>query len=65
MKSEYHQVEVLEEHICQTAFTIGPLGFREFNRLPFGLNNAAVAYQRLFGTMLRRFEHENMCYVLE
>ena len=35
MKSGYHQVEVLEEHKCRTAFTVGPLGFWEFNIPPF------------------------------
>ena len=34
MKSGYDQVEVLEEHKCQTAFTVGPLGFWEFISLP-------------------------------
>ena len=47
MKSGYHQVEVLEEHKCRTAFTVGPLGFWEFNRLPFGLSNSPATYQRL------------------
>ena len=47
MKSGYHQVEVLEEHKCRTAFTVGPLGFWEFNILPFGLNRAPATYQRL------------------
>ena len=47
MKSGYHQVELLEEHKCRTAFTVGSLGFWEFNRLPFILNNAPATYQRL------------------
>ena len=47
MKSGNHQVELLEEHKCRTAFTVGPLGFWEFNRLPFGLCNTPASYQRL------------------
>ena len=48
MKSGYHQIEVLEEHKSRTAFTVGPLGFWEFNRLPFGLSNALATYQRTY-----------------
>ena len=36
MKSGYHQVEIEEEHIPYTAFTVGPLGFFEYTILPYG-----------------------------
>jgi hypothetical protein len=41
MKSGYHQ----ESHKQRTAFTVGPVGFYEFNRLPSGLVNIPVTYQ--------------------
>ena len=47
MKSGYYQVEVLKEQKCRIILTVGPLGFWESNRLPFGLNNAPATYQRL------------------
>ena len=47
MKSGYHQVEVEESHKERTAFTVGTLGFYEYNRMPFGLTNAPATYQRL------------------
>ena len=47
MKSGYHQVEIEEEHKDRTAFTVGPLGFFEYNRMPFGLSNSPATYQRL------------------
>jgi hypothetical protein len=52
MKSGYHQVEVEESHKQRTAFTVGPLGFYEFNRLPFGLVNSPATYQRLMKEVL-------------
>ena len=47
MKSGYHQVDIVEDHKQFTAFTVGPLGFFEYNRLPFGLSNSPATYQRL------------------
>lgn len=47
MKSGYFQVEVEEEHKERTAFTVGAMGFYEYNRMPFGLTNAPATYQRL------------------
>ena len=47
MKAGYHQVTVEESHKCRTAFTVGPLGFFEYNKMPFGLSNSPATYQRL------------------
>ena len=47
MKSGYHQVDLEEVHKKRTAFTVGSLGFFEYNRMPFGLTNAPATYQRL------------------
>ncbi len=62
MKSGYHQVEIHEEHKERTAFTVGPLGFYEFNRMPFGLSNAPATYQRLMEECLSGL-HLNICLV--
>ena len=47
MKSGYHQVEIEEEHKERTGFTVGALGFWDYQRLPFGLTNSPATYQRL------------------
>ena len=47
MKSGYHQVGIEETHKERTAFTVGPLGFYEYNCMPFGLCNSPATYQRL------------------
>jgi transposase InsO family protein len=52
MKSGYYQIEKEEEHKRRTAFTVGPLGFYEYNRLPFGLTNSPATYQRVMESVL-------------
>ena len=47
MKSGCHQVEIEENHKQRTAFTVGPIGFYEHNRLPMGLCNSPATYQCL------------------
>ena len=62
MKSGYHQVEVEESHKQRTVFTVGPLGFYEFNRLPFGLVNSPATYQRLTEEILGDL-HLDICFI--
>ena len=47
MKSGYHQVEMEEIHKERTVFTVGPLVFYEYCKMPFGLTNSPATYQRL------------------
>ena len=52
MKSGYYQIEVEEAHKERTAFTVGMLGFYEYNKMPFGLTNSPATYQRLMEEIL-------------
>ena len=62
MKSGYHQMEIDEKHKERTAFTVGPLGFYEYNRMAFRLANAPATYQRLMEQCLGEF-HLTVCFI--
>jgi hypothetical protein len=61
-KSGYHQIEIAEDHEERTSFTVGPLGFYEYNRMPFGLSNSPATYQRLMEDCLGEL-HFNICFI--
>ena len=52
----------MEEHKERTAFTAGPIGFYEYNRMPFGLTNSPATYQRLMEDVLSDY-HLRICFV--
>jgi len=55
MKAGYHQVEIEDTHKGRTAFTVGPLGFFEYVKMPFGLSNSHATYQRLMEECLGEY----------
>ena len=52
LRSGYWQLEIKEEDRHRTAFSIGPLGFYECNRMAFGLTNEPATFQRLMETSM-------------
>ena len=63
LKSGYWQVELDEDSIPLTAFTVGPLGFYECVRIPFGLANAPATFQRLMESCLGEL-HLDWCIII-
>ena len=65
MKSGYHQVEILEQLKELTAFSVEPLGFFEFNRMPFDLTNVQATYQRLVENCLADYNLKICCIFID
>ena len=62
LKSGYWQVELDDESIPLTTFTVGPLGFYECIRMSFGLTNALATFQHLMESCLGEM-HLNWCNI--
>ena len=62
LKSGYWQVELDEDSIPYTAFTVGPLGFYKCLRMLFGLTNALAMFQHLMENCLGDL-HLNWCII--
>ena len=62
LKAEYWQVEMEENSIPYTAFTVGPLRFYECVCMPFGLTNALATFQCLMESCLGDY-HLKYCII--
>ena len=51
LKKGYHQIPVQPAHVKKTAI-INPFGLFKFVRLPFGLKNAGMTFQRFMDRVL-------------
>ena len=47
LKAGYWQAKMSEESILYMAFMVGPLGFYECVRMPFGLTSVLATFQHL------------------
>ena len=62
LKSGYWQVKMEEESKPLAAFTVGPLGFYECERMPFCMTNAPATFQRLMENCLGEL-HLSWCII--
>lgn len=52
LKAGFHQISVAPEDIKKTAFS-APIGQYEYRKMPFGLKNAPVTFQRIMDQILK------------
>jgi transposase InsO family protein len=65
LRGGYWQVELEESAKEKTAFTVGNLGFFEFNVMPFGLTNSPATFQRLMESCLSDLQYRNCLVYLD
>lgn len=65
LRAGYWQVELEEDDKKKTAFTIGNLGFYEFNAMPFGLTNSPATFQRLMERCLGDMQYRDCLVYLD
>ena len=64
MKSGYHQIEVEEVHKERTAFTVGSIGFYQYEKNAFRLDEQSSDSATHHARDIRSFEHEHLSYLL-
>jgi hypothetical protein len=65
LKPSYHQVEIIEGHKQRAAFSLRPLGFYEYNRMPFEITNSPATYQRLMENTLTDLNLKIRCVFID
>ena len=58
----YYAIQIREDHIYKTAWSIPGLGTYEFIRLPLGLKNSPSYFCQLLSRLFRGLDH-NKCFV--
>ena len=58
-------MEIEEDHKSRTAFTVGPVGVYQFERMPYGLTNATATFQRLMEKCMGNLHRKECCSFID